>query len=80
MVKNSVEYIKLADAKGRRSGHRRHHGSTRRTRRRRRDRRTDRAAIAGYETMTLVGMAAGGMAALHRGFHPTSLFARTEAR
>ncbi|MFF0492456.1 MmgE/PrpD family protein [Nocardia sp. NPDC004068] len=32
------------------------------------------AIIAGYEAMALVGEAAGGMAAVHRGFHPTSLF------
>lgn len=32
------------------------------------------ALIAGYEAMAIVGMAAGGMAAVHRGFHPTSLF------
>ncbi len=33
-----------------------------------------RAITAGYEAMALVGLAAGGMAAVHRGFHPTSLF------
>lgn len=32
------------------------------------------AITAGYEAMALVGMASGGMAAVHRGFHPTSLF------
>ena len=32
------------------------------------------AIIAGYEAMALVGDAAGGMAAVHRGFHPTPLF------
>ncbi|MEV6062854.1 MmgE/PrpD family protein [Nocardia asteroides] len=31
------------------------------------------AITAGYETMALLGAAAGGMSVVHRGFHPTSL-------
>ncbi|MFI7529210.1 MmgE/PrpD family protein [Nocardia salmonicida] len=31
------------------------------------------AITAGYETMALLGEAAGGMSVVHRGFHPTSL-------
>ncbi|MEV0685554.1 MmgE/PrpD family protein [Nocardia sp. NPDC050378] len=31
------------------------------------------AITAGYETMALLGEAAGGMSIVHRGFHPTSL-------
>lgn len=31
------------------------------------------AITAGYETMALLGEAAGGMTVVHRGFHPTSL-------
>ncbi|WP_199087373.1 MmgE/PrpD family protein [Bosea sp. ASV33] len=33
-----------------------------------------RAVAAGYEAMALVGMAAGGLQTVHRGFHPTSVF------
>ena len=32
------------------------------------------AVAAGYEAMTLVGEASGGMSAVHRGFHPTALY------
>ncbi len=33
-----------------------------------------RAVAAGYEAMTLIGTAAGGLETVHRGFHPTSVF------
>ncbi|MFI6572379.1 MmgE/PrpD family protein [Nocardia fluminea] len=33
-----------------------------------------RAVAAGYEAMALIGTAAGGLATVHRGFHPTSVF------
>lgn len=33
-----------------------------------------RAVTAGYEAMTLIGSAAGGLETVHRGFHPTSVF------
>lgn len=33
-----------------------------------------RAVAAGYEAMALVGMTAGGLETVHRGFHPTSVF------
>lgn len=33
-----------------------------------------RACAAGYEAMALVGMAAGGMQTVHRGFHPTPVY------
>ncbi|MET9327669.1 MmgE/PrpD family protein [Tsukamurella sp. NPDC003166] len=32
------------------------------------------ALAAGYEAMTLLGEASGGMSAVHRGFHPTALY------
>lgn len=32
------------------------------------------AVAAGYEAMALVGMAAGGLETVHRGFHPTAIF------
>jgi 2-methylcitrate dehydratase PrpD len=33
-----------------------------------------RAVAAGYEAMALVGIAAGGLETVHRGFHPTAIF------
>ncbi|WP_078200121.1 MmgE/PrpD family protein [Cupriavidus necator] len=33
-----------------------------------------RAVATGYEAMALVGMAAGGLETVHRGFHPTAIF------
>lgn len=33
-----------------------------------------RAVAAGYEAMAMVGVAAGGLETVHRGFHPTAIF------
>ncbi|WP_077003012.1 MmgE/PrpD family protein [Variovorax sp. KK3] len=33
-----------------------------------------RAVAVGYEAMALVGLAAGGLETVHRGFHPTAIF------